>query len=133
MLTTRDIMNDLGVTKQTVLRWISAGKISGTIESRRGGWKFEDADYEAFLNRDPRWKAVHNGELYSSNERKAREEALEQIIAQIITSKGTIKLENRNESYINGFERAITDIQAAINREMARKIPAWSSRSEQSA
>ena len=124
MLSTMDIMKDLGVTKQSVLRWVRLGKLKGTIESRRCGWKFEEQDYEAFLDDNPTWRAVHDGDTYTSNAIKAREDALSQIIAKIIAIKGAVNMEVRDDEYVNGVNRAISDITSAINYEMTHRSPA---------
>jgi hypothetical protein len=126
----KDIANDLGVLNITVWRWIKEGQIKATMANRRAGWKIEEEEYARFLEEHPKWRLVHNGDVYKSGEIEARQEALLNVTAQIISSKATVGKENRNEQYIKGFERAITDIQAAINREMVRKTPC--SRSEQS-
>ena len=125
----KDIANDLGVLNITVWRWIREGKIKATIQNRRTGWKIEEEEYARFLEEHPRWRLAHGGDIFKRGEIEARQEALRNVTAQIISSKATVGMENRNEQYIKGFERAITDIQAAINREMVRKTPG--SRSEQ--
>lgn len=124
MICVNDIVNDLGVTKLTVWRWIGDGKIKGHMKNRRTGWLIEEADYQAFLDKHPKWRLVRDGDVYKSSEIKAREDALLRVSAQIISSKLRVSTEKRNKQYMDGFERAIIDIQAAINREMERKTPA---------
>lgn len=124
MLGTMDIVKDLGVTAMTVRRWINLGQIKASFSgSNRGGYKIDEVDYHAFLDSHPKYRMVHNRELYNRNEIRAREDALVKLSADIIASKLKIKGENHNAQYMNGYDRAITDIQSAINREMARKMP----------
>ena len=125
----KDIASDLGVLNITVWRWIKEGQIKATMINRRTGWKIEEEEYARFLEEHSKWRLVHDGDIFKRGEIEARQEALLNVIAQIVSSKATVRKENRNEQYVKGFERAITDIQAAINREMVRKTPG--SRSEQ--
>ena len=127
----KDIANDLGVLNITVWRWIKEGQIKATMINRRAGWKIEEEEYARFLEEHPKWRLVHDGDIFKRGEIEARQEALLNVTAQIISSKATVGTENRSDEYVKGFNRAITDIQAAINREMIRKAPG--SRSEQSA
>lgn len=124
MLGTMDIVKDLGVTAMTVRRWINLGQIKASFSgSNREGYKIDEADYQKFLDSHPKYKMVHNRELYNGNEIRAREDALVKLSADIIASKLKVKGENHNAQYMNGYDRAITDVCAAINREMARKMP----------
>ncbi len=130
----KDITNDLGVMPITVWRWIRDGKLKGTIANRRAGWEIEEEEYRRFLNANPKWRLVHDGDVYTKNEIKAKGDALLQIIAQLLAMKMTVLTENHDESYMEGFDRAITDITAAINKEMRKKVPNYiDSRPEQSA
>jgi len=119
----RDIVNDLGVTNVTVWRWISQGKIKATIENRRVGWKIEEEEYAKFLEEHPKWRMVHDGELFKGNEIRAMEDALMNVVAKIAAEKSVVKEEIRCEEYMEGFNRAINDITFAINKEMLRKMP----------
>ncbi len=127
----KDIASDLGVLNITVWRWIKEGQIKATMVNRRAGWKIEEEEYARFLEEHPKWRLVHDGDIFKRGEIEARQEALLNVLAQIVSSKATVRKENRSDEYVKGFNRAITDIQAAINREMIRKTPG--SRSEQSA
>lgn len=127
----KDIARDLGVLNITVWRWIKEGQIKATMVNRRAGWKIEEEEYARFLEEHSKWRLVHDGDIFKRREIEARQEALRNVIAQIISSKATVGKENRSDEYVKGFNRAIIDIQAAINREMIRKTPG--SRSEQSA
>jgi len=119
----RDIVNDLGVMNVTVWRWISQGKIKATIENRRVGWKIEEEEYARFLEEHPKWRMVHDGELFRGTEIKAREDALMRVLAKLISEKSVVKAEKRDEEYTQGFNRAVNDITAAIEREMRKKGP----------
>jgi hypothetical protein len=119
----RDIVNDLGVMNVTVWRWISQGKIKATIENRRLGWKIEEEEYARFLEEHPKWRMVHDGELFKSNEIRAREDALMRVLAKLISEKGVVKTEKRDGEYMQGFNRAVNDITAAIEHEMRKKGP----------
>lgn len=123
MLGVRDIVNDLGVMNVTVWRWISQGKLKATMANRRIGWKIEEEEYVRFLEEHPKWRMVHDNELFKSNEIRARENALMSVLAKIISEKSVVKAEKRDERYMHGFNRAVTDITAAIEREMRKKGP----------
>lgn len=119
----RDIVNDLGVMNVTVWRWINQGKIKATIENRRVGWKIEEEEYARFLEEHPKWRMVHDGELFKSNEIRAREDALTNVLAKLISGKSVVKAEDRDEEYMQGFNRAVNNITVAIEQEMRKKGP----------
>ena len=96
----RDIVNDLGVMNVTVWRWINQGKLKATIVNRRVGWRIEEEEYARFLEENPRWRMVHDRELFNGNEIRAREDALMCVLAKIISEKSTVKAENRDEEYM---------------------------------
>ena len=122
-LSVRDIVNDLGVMNVTVWRWINQGKIKATIENRRVGWKIEEEEYARFLEEHPKWRMVHDGELFKGNEIRAREDALMYVLAKLIGEKSVVKAEKRDGEYMDGFNRAVNDITAAIEQEMRKKGP----------
>jgi len=122
-LCVQDIVNDLGVMNVTVWRWIREGKIKATIENRRVGWKIEEEEYTRFLEEHPKWRLVHDGELFKGNETRAREDALMCVLAKLISEKSVVKAEKRDEEYMYGFNRAVNDITAAIEQEMRKKGP----------
>ena len=124
MLGVTDIMNDLCVARATVLRWIREEQLKGDYNGvKHIGWRIEEADYMDFLDKHPKWKLVHDGEIYKKDELKAREDALLRISAAVISIKMAVKTEIHDERYVQGVERAITDIQSVINKEMRRKMP----------
>lgn len=122
-LSVQDIVDDLGVSKVTVRRWFTEGQIKGIMPSRRTGWRFEESEYEAFLDKHPEWRKIHEGELYNKRELEVRDKALLNISAQLIAIKMRMKAEGRSIDYAKGFERAISDIQTAINNEINKKWP----------
>ena len=123
MLCVRDITSDLGVMRNTVWRWIREGSLKASIANRRVGWKIKEEDYAKFLENHPRWQLVHDGEVYKQNEIQAREDALTEVLATIISVKGIVGQENRNNEYMKGFNRAINVITLTIGNEMRKKIP----------
>lgn len=131
MLCVRDITNDLGVMNSSVWRWIREGQIKATIVNRRIGWGIKEEDYAKFLESHPRWQLVHDGDVYKQNEIQAREDALTEVLATVISVKSIVGQENRSNEYMKGFNRAINVITLTIGNEMRKKIP--DSRSEQSA
>lgn len=80
-------------------------------------------DYREFLDAYPRWRLVHEGEAYNKNEIRAREDALMSVLAKVISAKSVIKTEVRDKEYRHGFNRAISDITAAIDQELKKKTP----------
>jgi len=122
MLCVRDITSDLGVMNNTVWRWIREGKLKATIVNRRVGWKIKEEDYAKFLENHPRWQLVHDGEVYKQNEIQAREDALTEVLATVISVKGIVGQENRSNEYMKGFNRAINSVTLAISNEMRKKI-----------
>lgn len=129
MLGIRDIMNDLGVSKMTVSRWIKLNKIKASMENRSDGWKIEQEEYMKFLDSNPRYRLIHEGEVYSRIEMNAKEDILIRLSAELISNKIIVSQEVRDNKYMEGYNRAITDIQNAINKVMSRKVR--DSRSEQ--
>lgn len=129
MLGIRDIMNDLGVSKLTVSRWIKLNKIKASMENRRDGWKIEQEEYMKFLDSNPRYRLIHEGEVYNRTEMNAKEDVLIRLSAELIANKLIVSQEVRDNKYMEGYNRAITDIQNSINKEMSRKVR--DSRSEQ--
>src|SRR5579875_2617112 len=49
-LTTSDVATRLGVSLDTVRRWLRSGELKGTPFGR-AGYRIEDADFQAFLHR----------------------------------------------------------------------------------
>ena len=123
-LSVRDIINDLGVSKITIWKWINQGRIKATMATKREGWRIEEEDYRAFLDKNPKYRMIHDGEIFKRDELTIREDALLRVSAQIAESKAKVQKEGRSDPYMNGYDRAIMDITSAINREMARKMPA---------
>lgn len=122
-LTVLDIVDDLGVTPVTVRHWVSQGRIKGTMTNRRIGYRFEKEEYEAFLLRNPKWRMVHNGELYKECEINARQNVLAGLSAKITACTELVKSETHEDQYYMGYNRAIMDIQSVIDREMNMKMP----------
>lgn len=120
-LSVRDVVNDLGVINVTVWRWINQGKIKATIENRRVGWKIEEEEYARFLEEHPKWRMVHDGELFKGNEIRAREDALMCVLSKVILNKNVLKAEKRDEEYMQGYRRAEADITNFIVKEMRKK------------
>lgn len=123
-LSVRDIINDLGVSKITIWKWINQGRIKATMATKREGWRIEEEDYRAFLDKNPKYRMIHDGEVFKRDELAIREDALLRVSAQIAESKAKVQKEGRSDPYMNGYDRAMMDITSAINREMARKMPA---------
>lgn len=121
-LSVRDIINDLGVSRITVWKWINQGRIKATIKVKKEGWRIEEEDYRAFLDENPKYRMIHNGEVFKRDELAIREDALLRVSAQIAESKAKVQKEGRSDPYMNGYDRAMMDITSAINREMARKM-----------
>ena len=48
-LTTLDVATQLGVSLDTVRRWLRSGELKGTPFGR-AGYRIEDTDFQAFLN-----------------------------------------------------------------------------------
>lgn len=51
MLSTSDIAEKLGVTRQTVFNWIKSGKLFGLKIG--GTWRVYQEDFDAFINKNP--------------------------------------------------------------------------------
>lgn len=124
MLSTNDIRDDLGVNKVTVERWIRQGKLKAFKNSNRSGWMINEKDYEAFLEKNTKWKAVRDGDLFTQKELKTRESLLTTINEKLGEIEKLVKAEMREERYMKGYERAIKELQIILNRELLRKSPA---------
>lgn len=111
-------------SKITVWKWIGNGRIKATMATKREGWRIEEDDYRAFLDENSRYRLIHDGYVFKRNELEIREDALLRVAAQICASKAKVQEEGRDDTYMIGYNRAMTDITSAINREMARKMPA---------
>lgn len=124
MMTTNDICEDLGVCKVTVLRWLREGKLKGVRGPvKREGWKIEETDYEAFLDSDKKWKAVHEGGLFSSKDLAIRDQLLNQIDWKLTEIRDELLKKNKDRQYLKGWNGAFTDIRAIIDRERLRRSP----------
>ena len=124
MLSTNDIRDDLGVNKVTVERWIRQGKLKAFKTCNRSGWMINEKDYEAFLEKNTKWKAVRDGDLFTQKELKTRESLLSTINEKLGEIEKLVKAEMREERYMKGYERAIKELQIILNRELLRKSPA---------
>ena len=123
-LSVKDIINDLGVSRITIWKWINQGRIKATMKVKKDGWRIEEEDYRAFLDENPKYRMIHDGEVFKRDELAIREDALLRVSAQIAESKAKVQKEGRSDPYMNGYDRAMMDITSAINREIARKMPA---------
>ena len=123
-LSVKDIINDLGVSRVTVWKWINQGRIKATMKVKKEGWRIEEEDYRAFLDKNPKDRMIHDGEVFKRDELAIREDALLRVSAQIAESKAKVQKEGRSDPYMHGYDRAMMDITSAINREMARKMTA---------
>ncbi|MBF6589098.1 MAG: helix-turn-helix domain-containing protein [Ktedonobacterales bacterium] len=55
LLTVPEVALQLGVTEETVRRWLRAGDLPGVRLARKAGWRIRAPDLEAFLQaRDTR-------------------------------------------------------------------------------
>ncbi len=66
-LTTSDVATRLGVSLDTVRRWLRSGELKGTPFGR-AGYRIEDADFQAFLNQRRRQPQENATSLASSPE-----------------------------------------------------------------
>ena len=94
------------------------------MKVKKDGWRIEEEDYRAFLDENPKYRMIHDGEVFKRDELAIREDALLRVSAQIAESKAKVQKEGRSDPYMNGYDRAMMDITSAINREIARKMPA---------
>jgi excisionase family DNA binding protein len=58
-LTTSDVATQLGVSLDTVRRWLRSGELKGTPFGR-AGYRIEDTDFQAFLNQRRRQSQEHS-------------------------------------------------------------------------
>ena len=66
-LTTSDVATRLGVSLDTVRRWLRSGELKGTPFGR-AGYRIDDADFQAFLHqrrRQPQELSTSSPEQYS--------------------------------------------------------------------
>jgi excisionase family DNA binding protein len=66
-LTTSDVATRLGVSLDTVRRWLRSGELKGTPFGR-AGYRIEDADFQAFLNQRRRQPQENAASLVTSPE-----------------------------------------------------------------
>ena len=124
MLSTNDIRNELGVNKVTVERWIRQGKLKAFKNSNRSGWMIKDEDYDDFLEKNTKWRAVKLGDAFTKDELKTREMLITVISERLRDIDKLVKAEVREERYMKGYERAIKELHIILNRELLRKSPA---------
>jgi len=53
LLTVEEVAAHVGVTEETVRRWLRGGELRGLRFSRKMGWRIREADLRTFLDR--RW------------------------------------------------------------------------------
>ena len=99
-LTTSDVATRLGVSLDTVRRWLRSGELKGTPFGR-AGYRIEDADFEAFLHhrrRQPQELAVTPAEQYALSS-KALAELMnamgQELRVPLATTRGTLQQARR--------------------------------------
>lgn len=53
LLTVTEVAEILGVTEETVRRWLRAGKIEGVMLSRKAGWRVKPEALDRFVEGKP--------------------------------------------------------------------------------
>lgn len=99
-LTTSDVATRLGVSLDTVRRWLRSGELKGTPFGR-AGYRIEDADFQAFLQqrrRQPREISTSSAEQYSLS--NAALEELMNVVGQelrtpLTTTRGALQQARR--------------------------------------
>ncbi|HJT57561.1 MAG TPA: ATP-binding protein [Ktedonobacteraceae bacterium] len=99
-LTTSDVATRLGVSLDTVRRWLRSGELKGTPFGR-AGYRIEDADFEAFLHhrrRQPQELAVTPAEQYALSSEALAElmNAMgQELRVPLATTRGTVQQARR--------------------------------------
>src|SRR2546421_10073791 len=99
-LTTSDVATRLGVSLDTVRRWLRSGELKGTPFGR-AGYRIEDADFQAFLQqrrRQPRKISISSPEQYSLSN-AALEELInavgQELRTPLTTTRGALQQARR--------------------------------------
>ena len=99
-LTTSDVATRLGVSLDTVRRWLRSGELEGTPFGR-AGYRIEDADFQAFLQqrrRQPRKISISSPEQYSLSN-AALEELIntvgQELRTPLTTTRGVLQQARR--------------------------------------
>ena len=99
-LTTSDVATRLGVSLDTVRRWLRSGELKGTPFGR-AGYRIEDADFEAFLHhrrRQPQELAATPPEQYALSSEALAElmNAMgQELRVPLATTRGTLQQARR--------------------------------------
>ncbi len=99
-LTTSDVATRLGVSLDTVRRWLRSGELKGTPFGR-AGYRIEDADFQAFLQqrrRQPRKISISSPEQYALSN-AALEELInavgQELRTPLTTTRGALQQARR--------------------------------------
>src|ERR1700676_363095 len=82
-LTTTDVAIRLGVSLDTVRRWLRSGELTGTPFGR-AGYRIEDADFQAFLNQRRRQPQESSTSLVSSSEHSPVSNATIEYVMNVV-------------------------------------------------
>jgi excisionase family DNA binding protein len=51
LLTVSEVAEQLGVTEETIRRWLRAGKLDGVLLSRKAGWRVRPESIDVMIDR----------------------------------------------------------------------------------
>lgn len=125
-ISVKDISSDLGYCEVTICRWIRDGKLKGEkIREGRSGWArwvIDEKDYKIFLDENPTLRLVHEGIKYGKKVKYAREDLCNTLKTRINSIKCAFKTEEHGKVYKDGFNDAISRIEAVIEKEYQRRF-----------
>src|SRR6266567_2755356 len=113
-LTTSDVATRLGVSLDTVRRWLRSGELKGTPFGR-AGYRIEDADFQAFLQqrrRQPRKISISSPEQYALSN-AALEELINAVGQELRTPLTTTR---------GALQQARRLLQSALESPMSDKF-----------
>lgn len=114
-LTVHDISQKLGVHPKTVTRWIVDGKLKGTMENNRQGYKIGVCDFEKFLDEYPIYRSINNADVpYQA----ARSDILKDLMIGLYEIQKKFLIENHGKMYSEGWNDAIEKIDGLIKQNL---------------
>ena len=103
------VANLLGVSGETVKRWIRSGKLKGEYEAKRYGYVIKVSDLEEFVESDPKYKKMLNRDVD-----RAFINFCKEFLIDIYSIEAKNLGEEHGKVWNEGFNRALNEVETRL-------------------
>lgn len=107
----RDICEKLKVHPVTVQRWLHSGRLKGTIDSRRSGWRVREDELERFVKENPEYnKDSFEAMMFQA----ARSRVCKDLLIGLHEMQKKFLVEGHGKVYSDGWNAAMNGFDKLI-------------------